>query len=554
MPARSTGCILCRKRKIRCDEGRPGCENCATHGVACPGYANPKKIVIGFKDQTDATAKRAEQRYREKHAAQKATRDRETQAATPGSISSDDETGTRIVTPGSIDLSSTGTLPFEASNQALMLYNGSHNSSMNSLRSPALERMRLREEFIATYLPLLRPGAENSHFGFLELLIKQGSEHPALRNGVDALTLVQLGSFYKDTRLLQQAVRQYGAAIRSLAFSIEKGEFLHDDNVLAAVNCLAQCELYQEIANLGEGWHKHVAGAATLAAARGPHSFKSEISTLLYSNMFHGGMLWALISRKAPFLAAPAWRALAFKSPLARDESTKFYDVAIQVPGLLQRHDELDIELPTAIPEIDDILRESKRLEVGLHKWYAEWQTSLMQREDYQLSLRPIDDFASFKGLVADRTFEHAYMFPDFLVGYYHSLYWMVLFHIRCNAQSLQELRNRLEPRWGPCDEAFVAESELLSYVLGLCQCIPFFVEPICGSSGQVAIFMPMRTAAHYLEDQGHWKWLSWLREVRDNVFVKGLAPPGLPCKCLAGAPDCQLTERLAKVGKHFHI
>ncbi|RAK97199.1 putative C6 transcription factor [Aspergillus ibericus CBS 121593] len=34
----STGCHLCRKRKIKCDEKHPGCRNCATYGQPCPGY------------------------------------------------------------------------------------------------------------------------------------------------------------------------------------------------------------------------------------------------------------------------------------------------------------------------------------------------------------------------------------------------------------------------------------------------------------------------------------------------------------------------------------
>ncbi|RZA15489.1 MAG: Zn(II)2Cys6 transcription factor [Proteobacteria bacterium] len=41
MPVRSAGCFQCRKRKIRCDEKRPGCDRCKTHGVSCPGYRLP---------------------------------------------------------------------------------------------------------------------------------------------------------------------------------------------------------------------------------------------------------------------------------------------------------------------------------------------------------------------------------------------------------------------------------------------------------------------------------------------------------------------------------
>jgi hypothetical protein len=52
MPTRSNGCFLCRKRKIRCDEQRPGCGRCATHGVPCPGYRQPAPGEVIFRDET----------------------------------------------------------------------------------------------------------------------------------------------------------------------------------------------------------------------------------------------------------------------------------------------------------------------------------------------------------------------------------------------------------------------------------------------------------------------------------------------------------------------
>lgn len=44
---RSTGCQLCRKRRVKCDEIRPGCGNCRKYGVECPGYERGLKFVSG---------------------------------------------------------------------------------------------------------------------------------------------------------------------------------------------------------------------------------------------------------------------------------------------------------------------------------------------------------------------------------------------------------------------------------------------------------------------------------------------------------------------------
>lgn len=44
---RSTGCARCVQRRVKCDEGRPGCGNCSKYGAHCPGYVRGNKFVSG---------------------------------------------------------------------------------------------------------------------------------------------------------------------------------------------------------------------------------------------------------------------------------------------------------------------------------------------------------------------------------------------------------------------------------------------------------------------------------------------------------------------------
>ncbi|UKZ77812.1 hypothetical protein TrVFT333_005538 [Trichoderma virens FT-333] len=44
---RSSGCQLCRQRRVKCDEARPECGNCRKYGVQCPGYERAIKFVSG---------------------------------------------------------------------------------------------------------------------------------------------------------------------------------------------------------------------------------------------------------------------------------------------------------------------------------------------------------------------------------------------------------------------------------------------------------------------------------------------------------------------------
>ncbi|KAJ5151121.1 uncharacterized protein N7482_010373 [Penicillium canariense] len=41
---RSNTCITCRKRKVRCDQKRPGCDRCYSFGVACGGYGTSNQL------------------------------------------------------------------------------------------------------------------------------------------------------------------------------------------------------------------------------------------------------------------------------------------------------------------------------------------------------------------------------------------------------------------------------------------------------------------------------------------------------------------------------
>ncbi|KAK6336852.1 hypothetical protein TWF718_009640 [Orbilia javanica] len=74
----STGCFCCRKRKIKCDEGRPNCRRCVIAGIECPGYRE------GFVIRSENF--RAQQRVL--RASQKSARQSLTESKTANSIDS----------------------------------------------------------------------------------------------------------------------------------------------------------------------------------------------------------------------------------------------------------------------------------------------------------------------------------------------------------------------------------------------------------------------------------------------------------------------------------
>ncbi|PYH85043.1 C6 transcription factor [Aspergillus uvarum CBS 121591] len=52
----SKSCRECRRRDIKCDKKKDGCSQCSRAGLSCPGYHNPKELII--LNESDATIKR----------------------------------------------------------------------------------------------------------------------------------------------------------------------------------------------------------------------------------------------------------------------------------------------------------------------------------------------------------------------------------------------------------------------------------------------------------------------------------------------------------------
>ncbi|KAL4748115.1 hypothetical protein BDW72DRAFT_181164 [Aspergillus terricola var. indicus] len=53
----SKGCGECRSRKIRCDQGRPSCAQCAKGNRACPGYRD--ELSLMFRDESQQVVRKA---------------------------------------------------------------------------------------------------------------------------------------------------------------------------------------------------------------------------------------------------------------------------------------------------------------------------------------------------------------------------------------------------------------------------------------------------------------------------------------------------------------
>ncbi|KAL4773535.1 hypothetical protein BDW60DRAFT_215895 [Aspergillus nidulans var. acristatus] len=61
MPKVRTGCLTCKQRRVKCDEGKPGCQNCERTGRRCEGYPPGRAPALAGDGSLDAQAQRRAQ-------------------------------------------------------------------------------------------------------------------------------------------------------------------------------------------------------------------------------------------------------------------------------------------------------------------------------------------------------------------------------------------------------------------------------------------------------------------------------------------------------------
>ena len=285
------------------------------------------------------------------------------------------------------------------------------------------------------------------------------------------------------------------------------------------------CEYYTALAHPhGIGWVEHLRGVEHLLVARGSGSLQSDLALELFANARHAALCHSLIARKAMYFAQPCWRAVASRLPV-KDQSTFFHDIAVGVPGLLGRYDELPTRVLVDFSELESIVAEAEEIEHEMRTWMSDW---IDCTDGPQYETMPVSTFTTFAARCTDRSIDTAYNFPNFMIAHLHAMYWLCMYFLRTTILGVFAARTEASCGESARAEQQVPEEERLIYIMDLCRCIPFFCEPASSATGVIGIFLPLRTAALYFLDRGMIAEAKWIGNVSATVFDKGLAPPSI--------------------------
>ncbi|KAL4893058.1 hypothetical protein BDV59DRAFT_178331 [Aspergillus ambiguus] len=257
----STGCYLCRKRKIKCDEALPDCRNCLVYGRPCPGY-RPDTI---FRNETH----KVEQLMKRGHSASP------TENKQPNNPSGSGNTGP----------------------QELLL--------VRPQIADATWEERAICYFFDQYTTVDLPEECVSHLGFLPSLYaicqegeQYGSATSCLRLAVDATALITLGNQVKAPSLIIKGRTSYGMALRGLRRALASREQAVRDETFATMVLLS---LFEDITGERNGLaSSHTAGFEILMKLRGEGQLGNAQGRDLFSFAYAHTHIEILALRERP--------------------------------------------------------------------------------------------------------------------------------------------------------------------------------------------------------------------------------------------------------------
>ncbi|KAI1749332.1 hypothetical protein F4782DRAFT_514184 [Xylaria castorea] len=243
----STGCKLCRQRKIKCDENRPSCRRCQIYGRPCPGYADQ------FHFRFDKTVSKQEkppprQQCREKSQAPRQPQPQPLQRAAN-------------------------------SNQTTV-------QTICNVRPPAIiPQLDVSYDdislcyFVRRFVTPDENDKLPGHLSFLPSLYNHDG-HGLLE--LATMSVAQMAAYnqFGSNQFRLQSYQNYGRAIRVLRRTIETEDEATDDRVLAAVLLLC---MFKDISE--DGWgdsSEHSSGLYYLLEKRGVEQFYTNRGSELF--------------------------------------------------------------------------------------------------------------------------------------------------------------------------------------------------------------------------------------------------------------------------------
>ncbi|KAH8807960.1 hypothetical protein F5884DRAFT_833615 [Xylogone sp. PMI_703] len=337
---RSKGCITCRQRKVKCDEGRPTCNRCKNGYFICLGYARP----VVFVDEGSIPQKSRVRR----------------RAPTQTISSSDSTIGvlskavTQVENSVETVLPTSQILPF---NQIL---------NLNAFKDNILISHLLKNLFVEYTDSTLPPG----NASWISQIIQTPDNTSTSYVSALALAAAFFGQVQKEKVVLEQGTQKYGRALRQLNSDLQDSERAVTYFTMTSALLLSLYELVV-FSNIS-GWLEHFNGIGILTKMAGPYAYQTRpaLDIFCVNRMFI--VLNAIIQRKHCFLEELSWKTIPWAlGSHPKNYGDYFQDILCDVPGFLEDNQKIQ-QLETSGADTTHLLHILRnRLNISLNTLYS---------------------------------------------------------------------------------------------------------------------------------------------------------------------------------------
>ncbi|CAK7563223.1 MAG: hypothetical protein SEPTF4163_001086 [Sporothrix epigloea] len=302
---RSRGCLLCVRRRVRCDEGRPGCAKCATYRVECPGYDRSLKFVTGKhqvrkrgqgRDQSDPSSS-------EGSAISAATPALDASSSTQQEANdySNDDTpresrGTsNVIVPVFFDPSSPGTPPY-----------GIPPSPRDG-----------RAAYVNTILEMVnmdQPRESLFYGSWFNQVPERLGRKLTLDSAVCSFAMHLLGKSRGDKVLVMQSRQLYGQSLAALQAALNHPVEWRSSETLCTTMVMCLYELFADTSKASTGWLQHSSAVAKLIQHRGISGFEEHWDKAMFFSFRSIIIMNAFFTGRDCFLAKKKWQCLLLSS------------------------------------------------------------------------------------------------------------------------------------------------------------------------------------------------------------------------------------------------
>ncbi|EQK99694.1 hypothetical protein G6O67_001269 [Ophiocordyceps sinensis] len=267
----SRGCQMCRTRRIKCDETKPTCTQCAKSRRTCPGYKDEFDLV--FRNETQATEMRA-RKANKKAMTQKHAKDADSREGSTSSSSPASSTDTCII-------QATPQVPVE--DQAAC-------------------------HFVSNFVLVPHQGSVRGFLDFVMPLMKLDGTPQHFKCAFDACALASLNNRVgSGNDFEKEALGKYTRALSATFSALRDPEVAKQDATLASVLLLG---LFENITAKHVGmlaWGSHIEGAVQLVKARGRKQLRTKVGLAMFIAVRTQMIIHSLTTSKCPVMGADWW-------------------------------------------------------------------------------------------------------------------------------------------------------------------------------------------------------------------------------------------------------